>query len=226
MKILIGIPAFNEEKMIAQVVTSVQTVTRKPCKIEILVVDDGSTDATAKIAAQCGASVISHILNRGLGGALKTIFAFAVMNKYDILVTFDADGQHDPRDIGKLIAPIINKKADAVIGSRWLGSRSVPLPRYIVNKLANIMTFFLYGIYSSDSQSGLRAFGKKAINLVKIQTDGMEVSSEIFQNIYRNRLKFSEVPVEPIYTSYSLKKGQQITNAPNVAIQLLLRLLR
>lgn len=226
MKILIGIPAFNEEKMIAHVVTSVQTVTKKPGNTEILVVDDGSTDATAKIAVQCGASVISHILNRGLGGALKTIFAYASMNKYDILVTFDADGQHDPRDIRKLIAPILKKRADVVIGSRWLGSHSVPLPRLIINKLANMMTFFLYGIYSSDSQSGLRAFGKKAIKLVKIQTDGMEVSSEIFQNIYRNRLKFTEIPVEPIYTPYSLKKGQRITNAPNVAIQLLLRLLR
>ncbi|MBM3282895.1 glycosyltransferase family 2 protein [Candidatus Gottesmanbacteria bacterium] len=226
MKILIGIPAYNEEKLISQVVRSLPKKLKGIEDIDILVVDDGSTDKTIQKAKEAGAKVLRHILNRGLGGALKTILSYAKKKQYDILVTFDADGQHSPLDIPKMIEPIIKDGEDVVIGSRWKASKHIPFSRVVINKLANIITFLLFSIWTTDSQSGLRAFGKKAIKNIELQSDGMEVSSEFFREIYRNKLNFQEVPVVVKYTYYSRAKGQSLTNAPNILFHLLIRLLR
>lgn len=222
---LIGIPAFNEEKMIGEVIKSLPKKIKGINHVDILVVDDGSTDKTGLIAKKYKIKTLQHIINRGLGGALKTIFAYARMKSYDILVTFDADGQHNPEDLDRLTKPIINRRTDIVIGTRWANKSKVPLSRIIVNKIANAATYFLYGVISSDSQSGFRVFGKKAINKISLQNDGMEVSSEIFKEIHKNKLNFREVPIIPVYTNYSISKGQKLSNAPNIVIQLLIRLL-
>jgi len=226
MKILIGIPAYNEEKLISQVVRSLPKKLKGIEDIDILVVDDGSTDKTIQKAKEAGAKVLRHILNRGLGGALKTILSYAKKKQYDILVTFDADGQHDPADLPKLVSPIISNKQDVIIGSRWISGTKYPLTRYFINQCANIITYFLFGIWTSDSQSGFRALNKKAIKIVNIQVDGMEASSEFLREIQRNELKFAEVPIKAIYTDYSKSKGQRVSNAPNVLFQLILRLLK
>lgn len=226
MKLLIGIPAYNESKMISQVIRTLPKKITGIKKMDILVIDDGSSDTTSNKARKSGAWVIKHLLNRGLGGALKTILAFAKMKKYDILVTFDADGQHSPSDIEKLIAPIIKKQKDVVIGSRWSTLNSLPWSRFLVNQFANILTFILFGIWSSDTQSGLRAFNRRAIERINIVSDGMEVSSEFFKEIYRNKLNFTELPIQAVYTNYSRSKGQRLDNAPEVFFQLILRLLR
>lgn len=223
---LIGIPSYNEAQMIGKVIRSLPKGAKGVNRIDILVVDDGSEDETAEVARSLGAIVLRHILNRGLGGALKTIFAYAQYMEYDILVTFDADGQHDPKDLPRIIHPIIENNKDVVIGTRWKNVRYVPFSRLVLNRLANIVTFFLFGVWTSDSQSGFRAFGKKAIKVIRLQTDGMEVSSEFFREIYRNKLVCVEVPIHAIYSNYSKAKGQKLTNAPNVFFQLLLRLLR
>lgn len=225
MKLLIGIPAFNEEKMIVTVIKSIRKQAGKIGKPDILVVDDGSEDATAKYAGKQKVTVLRHIINRGLGGALKTIFAYAKLKGYDILVTFDADGQHNAKDLKKLIDPVLKGKTDVVIGTRWAVKNKVPFSRLIINKAANIVTYLLYGVMTSDSQSGFRVFGKDAIGLISLQNDGMEVSSEIFKEINRNKLHFTEVPIEAIYTDYSVSKGQRLSNAVNILVQLLLRLL-
>lgn len=226
MKLLIGIPAYNESKMISQVINTLPKKITGIKKIDILVVDDGSSDTTSNKARKSGAWVIKHLLNRGLGGALKTLLAFAKMKKYDILVTFDADGQHCPADIEKLIVPIIKKQKDVVIGSRWSTSKSLRWTRYWVNQFANILTFILFGVWSSDTQSGLRAFNRRAIEKINIVSDGMEVSSEFFKEIYRHKLTFTELPIQAVYTNYSRSKGQRLDNAPEVFFQLILRLLR
>lgn len=226
MNILIGIPAYNEGRMIGKVLQLLAKKTGKMHNADIVVVNDGSTDNTQEIAESQNAKVINHLLNRGLGGALKTIFAYAKANKYDMLVTFDADGQHDAKDIVKLIDPIIKGKSDVVIGTRWKNSKSAPFSRLVINQLANIITYLLFGIRTTDSQSGLRAFSKEAIQVIHLETDGMEVSSEFFREIYRNKLRFVEVPIDVIYTTYSTTKGQKLSNAANVFFQLLLRLLR
>lgn len=225
MKLLIGIPAFNESEMIDKVLRSFPKKISKISKIDILVVDDGSTDNTGKISRLAGATVLTHLLNRGLGGALKTIFAYARINKYDILVTFDADGQHKASDLPKIIHQVSSGFADVVIGTRWMGTKIKPITRLLVNKIANIVTFFLFGVYTSDSQSGFRVFNKKAIEMIKLKTDGMEVSSEFFKEIKRHKLRFAEIPIETIYTDYSITKGQRISDAPNILFRLILRLL-
>lgn len=226
MKLLIGIPAYNEEAIVGKIVNSFPDKIAGIKEKDILVVDDGSSDKTFTTAKNSGAMVIRHILNRGLGGALKTIFTFARSGKYDILVTMDADGQHNPVDVSKIIEPIVKKGINVVIGSRWKSTRVKVWSRYIFNQLANIITFLLFGVWSSDSQSGFRSFNRKAIERINIVSDGMEVSSEFFKEIVRNKLTFKEVPIEAIYTDYSKKKGQKMHNAPDVFFQLLLRLIR
>lgn len=226
MKLLIGIPAYNEEKMLGQVLKSLPEKIKGMGKIDILVVDDGSSDKTSDIAGKSGAVVARHMINRGLGGALKTIFAYSRAMNYDILVTFDADGQHVGDDVRKIVHAYKNNNADVIIGSRWNNSNHRPIIRYLINQLANYLTYLLFRIWTSDSQSGFRLFSKKAIDSIDIQTDGMEVSSEIFKEIKKNNLIFMEVAIRAVYTDYSKFKGQPLSNAFNVFTQLLLRLLR
>lgn len=206
MKILIVIPAFNEEKSLGGVIDDLNKFGYK----NILVVNDGSKDKTAEIAQKKKVEVVSHTINRGLGAALGTGFAYAKKEKYDVLVTFDADGQHRARDIESLIVPIIEKQADVVIGSRFLGNwQSMPWDRLLANVLSNLMTFTFYGVWSSDTQSGLRAFSRRGIELVQIRTDRMEISSEFYWEIAKNKLKFNEIPIQAIYNQETLKKSNQ-----------------
>ena len=206
MKILIIVPAFNEEKSLGGVIDDLKKFDYQ----NILVVNDGSKDETQNIARGKNVTVISHIMNRGLGAALGTGFTYAKKEKYDILVTFDADGQHKASDIKSLISPIMEKQADVVIGSRFLGSwQSMPWDRLLANVLSNLMTFTFYGVWSSDTQSGLRAFGKKAIDLIQIRTDRMEISSEFYWEIAKNKLKLKEIPIQAIYNQDTLKRSKQ-----------------
>lgn len=226
MKLLIGIPAYNEEQTVGKVIGSIPDKIPGLSEIRILVVDDGSTDRTAKVAGQNRTTVVRHLLNRGLGAVLKTIFEYARLNSFDILVTMDADGQHSSKDLVNMLSPVIKKISDVSIGTRWIKKSNAPKSRVVINHLANLLTFIFFGIKTTDSQSGFRCFNKKSISLIHLQSDGMEISSEIFREISQKGLIFKEVPIRAIYTDYSKSKGQQLENAPNVFIQLLLRLLR
>ena len=203
MKLVVIIPAYNEEENIGKVIKDVKKYTE-----DIIVVDDGSKDGTLRAACQSGANVCRHIINRGLGGALGTGIKAALLAGADIIVTLDADGQHNPADIPCLLKPITEGKADIVIGSRFLKYQRVPCFRRFGNYFFNLITFFLFGVWTTDSQSGMRAFNKKAAEKLDIYTSGMEVSSEIFKEIKTHRLRFKEVPIKAIYTPYSLSKGQ------------------
>jgi glycosyltransferase involved in cell wall biosynthesis len=203
MKIIVVIPAFNEERTIGQVIRSV-----KQYVPDIIVVNDGSEDKTGVIAKNEGASVYVHIINRGLGGALGTGITAALQQGADIIVTFDADGQHKAEDIPNLIRSLQNGESDIVIGSRMFNHDGMPFFRKIYNIFGNFLTYFVFGIHVSDSQSGLRAFSRKTASLMKLKANRMEVSSEIIREIKVNRLKFKEIPIKPIYTDYSLSKGQ------------------
>lgn len=222
MKILIIVPAYNESASIPTVINELQ----KNGYRDILVIDDGSTDKTGLIAKKTGVTVLRHVLNRGLGAGLATGFAFAKKNRYDIAITFDADGQHIASDIHRLIEPIISCRADVVIGSRLLKSEGMPKDRLILNKISNFLTWLLYGVKTTDSQSGLRAFNAKAIACIDIHTDRMEVSSEFFKEIKKNHLKYKEIPIRAIYTDYSRKSGQSNLNAFSVGFKMVLRLFR
>jgi glycosyltransferase involved in cell wall biosynthesis len=223
MKIAIIIPAYNEEKTLAWVIKSIPQKFPIVSSLEIVVISDGSQDKTSEIALKNKVTLIEHDLNRGLGGALGTGFEYARQKKFDAILTFDADGQHNPEDIWPVLRPIIYKKADVVIGSRLKKSKGMPWYRVFGIWGLNIITAILYWVWSTDSQSGLRAFSKKAISKIDIQANKMEVSSEFFYEIGRKNLKLVEVPIESIYTEYSLNKGQKNLNALRILSKLIYR---
>ncbi len=222
MKVLIIIPAYNEQKSIGDVLDRLIKVRLEGAEREIIVVNDGSTDRTAKEVSKRNVPILNHVINRGLGGALQTGFEYARRVKPDYIVTIDSDGQHNPQDIEKLIKPLLGGHADVVIGSRMLQNQKMPLDRKIINHLANIVTFLLWSIWITDSQSGLRAFTMKAVEKINIKTNRMEVSSELIKEIGKNHLRVAEVPISPIYTTYSRSKGQKNANALNILVKLLI----
>jgi len=203
--IYVVIPAYNESKTIKGVLKEL-----KDRDFKIIVIDDGSSDKTYEIAQDSiynssNESIYRHILNRGLGAALKTGIEAALFKNADIIVTFDADGQHHPEDILKVCKPISEGKADFVIGTRDF--REMPKSKKFGNQVMNIITRVFYGIHVSDSQSGLRAFNKKAAEVLDIYWRGYGVSSEIIGEIKKHDLKIEEVPIQTIYTDYSMSKG-------------------
>lgn len=226
MKLVIVVPAFNESSVIYQVLTSLPKRLEGITNIETIVVDDGSSDKTSREAKKAGAKVLRHISNRGVGAATKTGIEYAKIKEADVVVTFDADGQHDPEDIPKLLKPIISRTADVVIGSRFKKKQKMPLDRFFLNWFANLITFILFGVVSTDSQSGLRAFSKKAINLINFSGERMDFSSEILLEAKKHKLKTHEVPIKAIYTSYSRAKGQKNINSISILVRFIIKFLR
>jgi len=218
-KIWIVIPAYNEEKVIGKVIDSL----KKEGFQNILVVNDCSTDKTKEVVKNKKVKIYNHIINRGLGGALNTGISAALKNGAKIIATCDADGQHDPKDVKRTVEFLQKENLDVVIGSRLIDSKGMPFSRKAINSGASFLTKALFGVYSTDTQSGLRVFSRSAAEKINIRTNKMEVSSEIIKEIGRNKLKFKEIPIKAIYTDYSLEKGQTGGNAINIAYKLLLR---
>lgn len=217
-RVAVVIPAYNEERTIIEVIRGL----KRHRFARIIVVDDGSSDRTGELAGQQGVILLTHILNRGLGGALGTGINAALRLGAEAIVTFDADGQHDPDDIARLLEPIATGEADVVIGSRMLDSTGMPYPRRLANWTANVVTYLLFRGWTTDSQSGLRAFSSEAATRMQIMTSGMEVSSEIIAETVRNHLTWKEVPVRAIYTEYSLSKGQSFMVGLRTLMKLIL----
>lgn len=213
------LPAFNEEKSIGEVLSSLKKAGYADC----IVVDDGSSDATSEIAERHGAIVVRHVINRGLGGALGTGIQAALDVGAKYLLTFDADGQHAITDIKPMLRPLLKGEADVVIGSRLVDPKGMPVHRRIGNWGFNVITYALFGVWTTDSQSGLRAFTQKAASKIHLKTNRMEVSSEIIKEIGRNKLRLKEVPIKAIYTEYSLAHGQSSLNAFRILFKLFLR---
>ncbi len=205
MKIIVVIPAYNESLSVAAVVATV-----KPFVGEVVVVDDGSSDNTAGLARSAGAWVLQHLVNLGYGAALISGSDEAAARGADIIVHFDADGQFEPAQISAVTAPIVKNQAEVVFGSRFLGEAvNINWLRFITLKLAIYFTWFLSGIKLSDAHNGFRAVSRGAWQKMKLHQSRMAFSSEIVDEVARQKLRYQEVPVKVRYTAYSRAHSQQ-----------------
>jgi len=194
-KITVGIPAFNEEKNIAAIIIGLKKITDK-----IIVCNDGSTDSTGEIAEELGAIVINHEKNLGYGAGIKSIFLKAKEMKSEMLVTVDADGQHDVRDITKVVTPIQEDKAEIVIGSRFLEEvENIPEYRKFGIKLITKVTNLSLNQSLTDSQSGFRAYSKKVLEKLVLSDKGMGISTEILIKANNFNFRIGEVPIKISY---------------------------
>jgi glycosyltransferase involved in cell wall biosynthesis len=223
-RVCIVIPSFNEATAIGSVIDGVKKVFKKTnYSIEIVVIDDASSDDTATIAKKHGATVIRHILNSGAGGATSTGLRYAELNNFSICVTMDADGQHAPEDVLKGVSEINASEADLLIGSRLIDSQGMSRLKVLGNRGLSFITRILFGINSTDSQSGLRVFSRQALEKLRWTTSGYEFCSEMLWRANQLGLKIGEFPIQAIYTDYSKSKGQSNWNAVNIIKSLLKR---
>jgi glycosyltransferase involved in cell wall biosynthesis len=197
--VIAGIPAYNEEKNIAQVVL------KAGCHVgKVLVCDDGSKDMTRVLAKQNGAYVLEHEMNMGYGATMQTLLRKARELGADVLVCFDGDGQHDPSEIPEIIKPILEGRADIVIGSRFINGAKmdVPLYRRLGILLITLLTRLACGYKITDAQNGFRAFSGRALQDLKITDNGWGSSIEVFFRARETGLRVNEVPVDCSYEEY------------------------
>lgn len=213
------IAAYNEGAVLENVIEN--AIKKFP---NIVVVDDGSKDTTAQAAKNAGAKVVVHPINLGQGAALQTGIDYALLHDAKIIVTFDADGQHRIEDAVSMIAHLTDHNLDIVCGSRFLGldSSTLPLKRKLLLKLAALFTRITTGVPVTDAHNGLRALSRKAALSIRITQNRMAHASEIISLIRQKSLSFAEIPVEIIYTEYSLTKGQKMSNSINILLDLFL----
>ena len=206
LRIIAGLPMYNEEETIGTVITNVLEYVD-----QVICVDDGSSDSGARIAELCGAIVHRHRVNRGYGGALKSLFAKARELEADCLVVLDSDGQHEPSDIPKLLEPILSGNADFVIGSRFVeggGSEDMPAYRRLGIKVITAASNLSSDLGIQDTQSGFRAFSKLAIERLRFDSEGMELSLEMLEDAHEKNLKIKEIPT---LIRYDVPKGSNFT---------------
>jgi len=196
------VPAFNEEKTIGKVIRKLQKYV--DC---VIVVDDYSTDATGKIAKEHGAIVLRHLQNRGVGAAMITGINYAKKLKPKIVITMDADGQHNPEDIPRIVQPILNGTADCVLGSRFLKGPqdTMPLMKKIGNKLLTFIIRILAGVHLTDAQTGFRALNQKALSLLNLSSE-FTYTQEMILILSHKGCRFIEIPIESIPRKYGSSK--------------------
>jgi glycosyltransferase involved in cell wall biosynthesis len=207
-KIIAGIPAYNNGLFIAEVVLRAKEFVDR-----VFVVDDGSTDSTARIAEAAGASVLAHGKNRGYGESIKSCFTTAKANDADILVILDGDGQHNPDEISQVLAPILDSEADLVTGSRFLqlsqlqtaDNHRITMPRYRQFGVKVITFLYNFGHKTkvSDAQSGFRAYNRRVLDKISLTERGMGVSVEVIIEARRRDFRIKEVPISCSYHSGS-----------------------
>jgi glycosyltransferase involved in cell wall biosynthesis len=211
------ITAYREERTVGQVVR--ESLRQSP---HIAVVDDGSDDETAREALAAGAHVVRHVFNLGQGAALQTGIAFALAEGADLIATMDADGQHDPADIPRMIEALKAAGADVALGDRFSGSAiGISWRRRLILKCAWFLVRLTSGRAISDSQIGLRVFTAEAARQLTIKQHRMAYASELINQIARLKLKIVEIPVSVTYTRYSIAKGQSGFNSINILIDLI-----
>jgi polyprenyl-phospho-N-acetylgalactosaminyl synthase len=213
------IPAYNEGPVISCVVSEV-----KRAGYAVVVVDDGSSDATAEEARAAGAGVITHPFNLGQGAALQTGIDYAVAEGAEVIVTFDADGQHRVSDIARLAAALVEERADFALGSRFLGQApNLPPLRRLLLHAATAFTRLTTGLQVTDTHNGLRAMTRRAAAAIRLRQNRMAHASELLSQIAASGLRYVERPVTIEYTAYSLAKGQSLGDAVLILLDLFAR---
>ena len=212
------IPAYNTEKTVGIIVKKTKKYVDK-----VIVVDDGSSDNTYREAKKAGADyVLRHITNRGTGAATKTGAIVALENDAEIVITLDSDFQHDPDDIPRFIKCLKEKNIDIVIGSRFLGdNKEMPLIKKIGNSGLNFLTGLLFGIKSTDTQSGFRAYDRKALEEINFELDSYAICTEILKEAKKHNLRVEEIPIDTIYPEEL--SGTTITAGFKIMIDMILR---
>jgi polyprenyl-phospho-N-acetylgalactosaminyl synthase len=215
--VFIVVPAYNEGARLGKVLGELGRT-----GYHVVVVDDGSSDTTSDVARGHGCFVLRHTFNRGQGAALQTGVTFALREGADVIVTFDADGQHQTADLPALLAPVLEGRADVALGNRFLnGQSNVPGFRKVVLQLGRVFTFLTSGVRVGDCHNGYRAFSRKAATAINLKQDRMAHASEIYDQIEGSHLSYEEVPVTIRYSAETLAKGQKLSNSVSVLFQYL-----
>jgi glycosyltransferase involved in cell wall biosynthesis len=216
------IAAYNEAAVIARVIADI-----KREGYHVVVVDDGSRDATAAAVRAAGGWLVQHPINLGQGAALQTGITFAMTQGADVIVTFDGDGQHRARDIAVLLAAMAASDAHFALGSRYLG-RTVdqPLSRSILLKAATAFTRLTTAMQVTDTHNGLRAMTRTGAGCIDLHQNRMAHASEILHQIAASGLRYVEAPVTIEYSAYSLAKGQRLSDALMILVDLFARRLQ
>jgi len=213
MHIFIVVPAFNEEKRIGHVLADV-----KKTKLPVVVVDDGSTDRTFEVAKRYKVTALRHKVNLGKGAAMKTGAIAAFKLGANTVLFMDSDGQHSVNDIPKFIEQIKANRAEIYFGRRII-NKKVPGERFLGNKFASLLTFWLYGVRVHDILCGFRAITKEAFKLIEWDSLGYEVETEMAIKVGKKNLRYLEVPVEMIY--YDNTKGLTLTSGIGIIFEIL-----
>lgn len=212
------IPAYNEAAAVAAVVSG---LVRSGWRV--VVVDDGSGDDTGEAARGAGARVLRHVFNLGQGAALQTGIDFAVEQGAERIVTFDADGQHDPADVPALLAAL-DGGADVALGSRFLGTmEGVSRPRTLLLRIAAAVSNIISGVRLSDAHCGLRALRASVVPALRVTQQRMAHASELLRSIRTQQLRVVEVPITIRYTTYSRSKGQGMLQGVRILFDYFLR---
>ncbi|KAA3646783.1 MAG: glycosyltransferase family 2 protein [Chloroflexi bacterium] len=214
------VPAYNEGSVIKDTLLPLIE-----SGYSIIVVDDGSQDDTWVTLQQLPIHALRHPINRGQGAALQTAMSYALRQGAAIILHYDADGQHSPTNIPTLIQPILDGKADIVLGSRFLrpeDRQAVPAGRRFLLQIAKIVNGIMTGLWLSDAHNGARALSTEAAKQIQLQEDGFAHATEILQQMRAHKLHYVEVPTNIIYTDYSRFKGQRFWNAFDILFDLFL----
>lgn len=219
--IVVVLPAYNEDQTIAQVMDDLLKL-----GVQLVVVNDGSRDETHRIVQDYlprypgRVHLYRHLINRGVGATLQTGIQAALLLRPRALVTFDADGQHHAQDLFRVVQPVLEGQADAVIGVRDF--QEMPLHKKFGNTVMNLITLIFYGHRVQDSQSGFRAFSPEAARLMELHSSGYGICSEMVGEVFRHDLRLLEVPITTIFTDYSLSKGTDT----RIGLKILIKLIR
>jgi len=218
--VFVVVPAYNEGAVIH---STLQPLIDS--SYSVVVVDDGSHDNTWSVLTALPVYAVRHPCNLGQGAALQTGMTFALRQKAEIIVHFDADGQHQVKDIESLIQPLRNGECDVVFGSRFLrqtDKQAVPFLRRLILRGAVMVNRLMVGVWQSDAYNGFRALSREAVEKIDLRENGYAHASEILSQIRRLKLIYVERPTTILYSEYSKAKGLSNWSAFNILIDMLL----